>query len=385
MKFETKAIHVGQEADESTGATVLPIHLTSTFTQEGIGKHKGFEYSRTGNPTRKAFEECIASLEEGDFGLAFASGSAASAAVMSLLEPGAHVVAVEDMYGGTHRLFSKVFARYGIDFTFVDSGEAAAIEKAFTGKTALVWLESPTNPLLSLVDIRAVAQATKEKGILTVVDNTFASPYFQQPLLLGADLVVHSTTKYIGGHSDLIGGAVVTSNPEVYKKLKFHQNAAGAVPSPFDCWLALRGLKTLSVRMREHHKNGLRIAEWLEGRPEIERVYHPGLKSHPDHDLALLQMSGFSGIVSFRLAGGLEAAKAFYKTLKYFSLAESLGGVESLACHPATMTHASIPATERKRRGIDDGLVRLSVGIEAVEDLVEDLEQALDATGKREG
>ncbi|MHB0975786.1 MAG: trans-sulfuration enzyme family protein [Candidatus Aquicultorales bacterium] len=377
MRFETKAIHVGQEADRATGATVPPLHLSSTFTHEELGKHKGFEYSRTGNPTRNAYEACLASLEGGEHCAAFASGSAASAAVISLLDPGSHVVAAEDMYGGTYRLFAKVFARYGIESTFVP-GDESSIEKALTDATAMVWIESPTNPLLSLVDIARVARTARSRGALTVVDNTFASPYFQQPLALGADIVVHSTTKYIGGHSDLIGGAAVTSDKGLYSRLRFHQNAVGAVPSPFDCWLAQRGLKTLAVRMRQHHDNGLTVARMLENHRAVEKVYHPGLESHASHELALAQMKGFPGMVSFRLRGGLEAAKAFYASLRLFSLAESLGGVESLACHPATMTHATIPGDERERRGIGDGLVRLSVGIEAVEDLIEDLENALD-------
>lgn len=379
MRFETKAIHVGQDADKETGATVPPLHLSSTFTHLELGKHRGYEYSRSGNPTRKALEECLASLEGAEYGLAFASGSAASAAVLSLLEPGDHVLASEDLYGGTYRLFTKVFTRYGLKFTLVSGTDAEVFESAFTDKTRLVWLESPTNPLLSLIDIAEVARAARHRGALTVVDNTFASPYFQQPLALGADIIVHSTTKYIGGHSDLIGGAVLTSDEAVRERLKFHENAAGAVPSPFDCWLTLRGVKTLAVRMSEHERNALAVAEWLESQPAVERAYYPGLNSHPQHELALRQMSGFSGMVSLRLARGLSSAKAFVDSLRLFSLAESLGGVESLACHPASMTHASIPAEERAKRGVDDGLIRLSVGIEAVEDLIADLALALDA------
>ena len=381
MKFSTKAIHVGQEPDPATGAIITPIYQTSTYVQEELGKHKGFEYARTQNPTRSALEECLASLENGKFGLCFSSGLGASSTVMNLLSQGDHVVVGEDVYGGTFRLFDKVYKRYGITFTFLDSRDLKAVEKAITPATKMLWLETPTNPLLRLADIKALvdlarAQSSKNK-IITVVDNTFASPYLQNPLDFGVDLVVHSTTKYLGGHSDVVGGAIVTSREDLYETLKFHQNAVGAVPGPFDCWLVLRGLKTLAVRMRTHETNAQAIAKFLVGRPEIEKVIYPGLADHPQHELAKKQMRGFGGMVSVVVKGGLENAKKFLASTHLFALAESLGGVESLISHPATMTHASIPKEDREARGIVDGLVRLSVGIEDVEDLTADLEAAL--------
>jgi cystathionine gamma-synthase/cystathionine gamma-lyase len=379
MRFATRAIHVGQEADPTTGATVVPIYQTSTFTQEELGKHRGYEYARTGNPTRTALESCLASLESGRYGLAFASGLAATNTVLNLLSAGDHVVVAEDLYGGTYRLFARVFARYGVEFSYVDARDPANVRGALRPNTRLVWVETPTNPLLQLVDLAAVAAVAREGGAWLAVDNTFASPYFQRPLELGADIVVHSTTKYIGGHSDVIGGAVVTSDESVYQDLKFHQNAVGGVPGPFDAWLTLRGVKTLAVRMREHDRNARVVAEFLEPHPAVERVHYPGLAAHPQHELAGRQMSGYGGMVSFAVAGGRPAAERVLRSTRLFSLAESLGGVESLISHPATMTHASIPAAERERRGITDNLVRLSVGIEDADDLVEDLRQALES------
>lgn len=377
MKFSTKAIHVGSVADPSTGAIITPVFQTSTYVQEGIGKHKGYEYSRTGNPTRAALEACIAALEGGKYGLAFASGTAAMATIMNVLKAGDHVVVGEDVYGGTYRLFNKVLPKYNLNFTFVDSRDINAVEAAIRPETKILWMETPTNPLLRLADLKTLTQLAKSRKLISVVDNTFASPYFQKPLELGADIVVHSTTKYMGGHSDVVGGAVVTSNEELYEQIKFHQNAVGAIPGPFDCWLVQRGLKTLAVRMKEHEKNAMMVAKFLEGHAGIEKVIYPGLTSHPQHDLAKKQMSGFSGMVSCVIKGGMEKADLFMQSTKLFALAESLGGVESLLCHPATMTHGSIPKADRDARGIVDGLVRLSCGIEDGEDLVADLDQAL--------
>lgn len=378
MRFATRAIHVGQEADPTTGATVVPIYQTSTFTQEELGKHRGYEYARTGNPTRSALETCLASLEGGRFGLAFASGLAATNTVLNLLSAGDHVVVAEDLYGGTYRLFARVFARYGMEFTYVDARDAANVRAALRPETRLVWVETPTNPLLQLVDLAAVAAVAHESGAWLAVDNTFASPYLQRPLEFGADIVLHSTTKYIGGHSDVIGGAIVTSNEQIYEDLKFHQNAVGGVPGPFDAWLTLRGVKTLAVRMREHVRNAQAVAEFLAPHPAVERVNYPGLPTHPQQELATRQMDGYGGMVSFTVAGGRAAAERVLRSTRLFSLAESLGGVESLISHPATMTHASIPAEERERRGVTENLVRLSVGIEEADDLVEDLRQALE-------
>ncbi len=380
MKFSTRAIHVGQKADPLTGSTIIPIYSSSTYTQEEIEKHKGYEYSRTGNPTRQALESCTASLEDGEYGLAFASGMAAIAATLSILRPGDHVVATEDLYGGTYRLFEQVYREQGIKVTYADGRTLETLSVAIRPKTRLVWIETPTNPLLQLVDIEAVASICRSRGVLLVVDNTFATPYLQRPLTLGAHVVVHSTTKYINGHSDLVGGAVITSDRELFKAIKFYQNAAGAVPSPFDCWLTLRGIKTLAVRMKAHQENALAVAEFLQHHPFVESVRYPGLPSHPQHELAKKQMHGFGGMVSFQICGGREEANVFFKTLKVFSFAESLGGVESLACYPSAMTHGSIPKEERERRGITDGTIRLSVGIEDKEDLIVDLEQALDTT-----
>ncbi len=377
MKFATKAIHAGQEPDPSTGAIMTPIFQTSTFAQAGIGDHKGFEYARTGNPTRQALEECLAALENGKYGLAFASGMAAEYAVLNLLSAGDHLISCDDLYGGTYRIFEKVMRRYNVETTYVTSGTIADYEKAIRPNTKLIWLETPTNPLLRLVDIKAVADIAHRHQILLVVDNTFSSPYFQQPLDLGADIVVHSTTKYINGHSDVIGGALVMNNQEVYETIKFFQNAAGGVPGPFDAWLTLRGIKTLAVRMRQHEENARTIANFLSEHPRIEKIYYPGLASHPDHELAKRQMSGFGGMVSFQFKGVAADVDKVVRRLKVFAFAESLGGVESLVCHPVSMTHGSIPKEIRESRGLTDTLLRLSIGIEDVADLIADLEQAL--------
>ncbi len=383
MRFSTRAIHVGQEPDSATGATIPPIYQTSTFTQEGLHEHKGYEYARSSNPTRTALETCIASLENGKYGLAFASGMAAESAVLTVLQPGDHVLAPEDLYGGTYRLFEHVYRRYGIEFDYIDTTDPNVIAESVREDTRMLWLESPTNPLLKITGIREASTAAKGRnpGLVVVVDNTFASPALQNPLNLGADVVVHSTTKYLGGHSDVIGGAIVTSNEALYKQIKFFQNAAGPVPGPFDCWLVLRGIKTLSLRMVAHCENAGRIARWLSEHPRVERVHYPGLITHPNHEVAKQQMRGFGGMLSFEIDGGLEAAREFISRVRIFQYAESLGGVESLVGHPPSMSHASMPPDERARRGITDGLLRLSVGIEDVADLLEDLEQALRITG----
>jgi len=377
MKFNTKTIHAGQMPDKATGAVVIPIYQTSTYKMDEINVHKGYDYSRSGNPTRQSLEECLASLENGRFALAFSSGLAAEHAVLSTLKPGDHIIAAEDMYGGTYRLFEEVFKSYGIQFSYV-GGKTIDFEKAIKQATKIFWIESPTNPLLRIIDIAKVSAIAHKNNIKVVVDNTFASPYFQQPLLLGADLVIHSTTKYIGGHSDLIGGALIVNDEEWYTRLKFLQNAIGAVPGAFDCWLTLRGIKTLSVRMKKHEENALQIACFLESHPKINKVYYPGLPSDPFHNLAKQQMTGFSGMISFKLdKGDQKAANSFFKKLKIISLAESLGGVESLICYPSAMTHASIPEAQRNAIGVTKDLIRLSVGIEDAEDLIEDLSQAI--------
>ena len=377
MKFSTRAIHAGQEPDPTTGSVMTPIYQTSTYAQAGLGENKGFEYSRTGNPTRAALETCLAALEEGIYGLAFASGMAAETAILSLLSAGDHVVSCDDTYGGTYRIFERVMRRYGVEASYVAARNLADYEKAIRPNTKMIWLETPTNPLLGLIDIQKVAAMAHARKLLVVVDNTFASPYFQQPLKLGADIVVHSTTKYINGHSDVIGGALVTSNEEAYQSIKFYQNAAGGVPGPFDTWLTLRGIKTLAVRMRQHEKNALEVAHFLHEHPRVEKVYYPGLSSHPDHELAKRQMSGFGGMVSFQFKGSYADVAQMVRGFKVFALAESLGGIESLVCHPASMTHGSIPRDIREARGLTDTLLRLSVGIEDVEDILGDLEQAL--------
>lgn len=377
MKFSTRAIHAGQEPDPTTGAVITPIYQTSTYVQEEIGKHKGYEYSRTGNPTRTALEECLASIEYASYGLAFASGLAAEQNVLHLLSSGDHVIVGEDVYGGTYRLFERVLTRYGLTFSWVDATDLSNIKNAIQKNTKMIWLETPTNPLLQLVEIEAIANLAREHKLITVVDNTFASPYLQNPIKLGADIVVHSCTKYLGGHSDVVGGATITDNKELYENMKFHQNSVGGVPGPMDSWLVLRGIKTLAVRMKAHEENAHKVAEYLSKHDAVERVIYPGLKDHPHHELAKKQMRGFGGMVSFVIKGGLENANKVMSTFKLFALAESLGGVESLACHPVSMTHGAIPKEIREERGIVDGLIRLSVGIEDIEDLLEDLEVAL--------
>lgn len=376
-RFETLAIHAAQPSDPTTGAVMPPIHLSTTFAQQGPGKHRGFEYSRTGNPTRAMLEGCVAALECAEFGLAFASGCAATTTVLQTLQTGDHIVASDDVYGGTFRILDKVLAPTGVTTTWVDMSDLAAVAAAFTERTRMVWIETPTNPLLKLVDITAVSQLAHARGALAVVDNTFATPALQQPLLLGADAVVHSSTKYLNGHSDVVGGVMATSNPGLADKVRFLQNATGAVPSPFDCFLVLRGLKTLPVRMERHGRNALELATWLESDARVERVLYPGLQSHPQHSLASRQMRGSGGMISLVVRGGRDAAVRMLERVGLFVCAESLGGVESLIEHPASMTHASIPPDVRARVGVVDGLVRLSVGLEAVEDLRADLDQAL--------
>jgi cystathionine gamma-lyase len=375
----TLAIHGGQAPDPSTGAVMPPIYATSTYAQSSPGVHQGFEYSRTHNPTRFAYERCVAALEGGSRGFAFASGMAATSTVLELLDSGSHVVAMDDLYGGSFRLFERVRRRSaGLDFSFADLTDPAAFEAAITPRTKLVWIETPTNPLLKIVDIAAIAAIARRRGLRVVVDNTFASPMLQRPLALGADIVVHSATKYLNGHSDMVGGMVVVGDDaELAGQMAFLQNSIGGVQGPFDSFLALRGLKTLPLRMQAHCANALELAQWLDTHPAVERVIYPGLASHPQHALAARQMHGFGGIVSIVLKGGFEAARRFCERTRLFTLAESLGGVESLVNHPAVMTHASIPPERRAQLGISDALVRLSVGVEAVEDLRRDLDQAL--------
>jgi len=374
--FGTRAIHAGQRPDPTTGAIMTPVYQTSTYVQPELGRHLGYEYARTQNPTREALEANVAALEEGRHGLAFASGLAALDAVTRLFSAGDHIVSGEGVYGGSYRLFDQVFRRLGIEFSFVDSSDIAEIEAAIRPNTRLVHVETPTNPMMRLTDIAAAAEIAHSSGALLSVDNTFASPFNQRPLVLGADIVLHSTTKYLNGHSDMIGGLVVVEDEDLHERLRFLQNAAGGVPGPWDSWLALRGTKTLHLRMRAHNENGFRIASWLEEQSGIERVHYPGLPSHPQHGLALTQMSGFTGMISLEL-GSLERAKRFVESVRIFALAESLGGVESLIGHPATMTHASVPEDRRQRMGVTDGLVRLSCGVEDIEDLLADLDQAL--------
>ncbi|MFV0272987.1 MAG: cystathionine gamma-synthase [Macellibacteroides fermentans] len=378
MDFSTMAIHEGQAPDAATGATVVPVYQTSTFTQQGIGEHKGFEYSRLSNPTRTALEVSLAALEHARYGLAFASGMAAEHAVFSLLNPGDHIVTVANVYGGTVRLFERLFSRYGITFSYVEGNDAQEFEGAIGSNTKLIWLETPTNPLLTIVDIEAVAAIARARGVLLAVDNTFASPYFQRPLELGADIVVQSTTKYIAGHSDVIGGAVLLNDASIYEELRFFQNTIGAIPGPQDVWLTLRGVKTLAVRMRQHEANAFAVARFLQDHPRVSQVYFPGLPQHPNHEVARRQMSGFGGMVSFRLKeGNRESVNAFVKKLKVFSLADSLGGVESLVCFPMVMTHDAVPEKQRLELGITGDLLRLSIGIEGIDDLLADLKQAL--------
>ncbi|QNH14151.1 MULTISPECIES: cystathionine gamma-synthase [unclassified Xanthomonas] len=382
LSLATLAIHGGQHPDPSTGAVMPPIYATSTYAQSSPGEHQGFEYSRTHNPTRFAYERCVAALEGGSRGFAFASGMAATSTVMELLDSGSHVVAMDDLYGGSYRLFERVRRRTAaLDFSFVDLTDPAAFAAAITSKTKMVWIETPTNPMLKIVDIAAIAAIARQHGLLVVVDNTFASPMLQRPLELGADIVVHSATKYLNGHSDMVGGiAVVGANAELAEQLAFLQNSVGGVQGPFDSFLALRGLKTLPLRMRAHCDNALQLAQWLDTHPAIDKVIYPGLASHPQHALAQRQMSGFGGIVSIVLKGGFDAAKRFCERTELFTLAESLGGVESLVNHPAVMTHASVPVERRAQLGISDALVRLSVGVEDVGDLRADLQRALAGT-----
>ncbi|MBA1157949.1 cystathionine gamma-synthase [Microvirga mediterraneensis] len=379
LDFATRCIHAGQSPDPTTGAVMMPIYATSTFAQESPGVHKGFEYARSQNPTRMAFERCIADLEGGNAAFAFSSGLAASATVLDMLDHGSHIVASDDLYGGTRRLFERVRRKSaGLDITYVDLGNPDAVKAALRPNTKLVWVETPTNPLLKLADLEAIAAATRGHGTWLVADNTFASPWVQRPLEFGFDIVVHSTTKYLNGHSDMVGGVVIVGqNQEIREKIAFLQNAVGSVSGPFDSFLALRGLKTLSLRMERHCSSALRIAQFLEAHPGVDGVIYPGLASHPQHELAKRQMRGFGGIITARIAGGLDGATRFLERCQLFTLAESLGGVESLIEHPAIMTHASVPAEVRAELGIDDGLVRLSVGIEDADDLIDDLRSAL--------
>lgn len=376
--LETLAIHAGCDPESVTGAVNVPIFQTSTYAQRGPGDHTGFEYSRTRNPTRDALEANLAALEGGKYGVCFGSGCAATDGIMHCLSAGDHVVSADDVYGGTFRLFDKVYRRHGLDFSFVPAADVSAYANAITERTKMIWLETPTNPLLAIADIEAICAIAAKKNIPVVVDNTFATPYLQQPLALGATMVVHSVTKYLGGHSDVVGGAVITASDEWGQRLHFVQNAAGGVPGPMDCFLTLRGIKTLHVRMDRHSDNAMRIARMLEEHPKVEKVIYPGLVSHPQHALAKKQMRQFGGMISFVVKGGMEASRRLLSGMKVFTLAESLGGVESLIEHPAIMTHASIPKEQREARGINDGLIRISVGIEHVSDLEADLREALD-------
>ncbi|MDA3913404.1 PLP-dependent aspartate aminotransferase family protein [Oleiagrimonas sp.] len=374
----TRAIHAGQSPDPSTGAIMTPIYATSTYVQESPGKHKGYEYSRSQNPTRMAYERCVADLEGGVAGFAFGSGLAAASTVLDLLDSGSHVIAMDDLYGGTYRLFEKVRRRSaGLDFSFVDLNDAKAMQAALMPETKMIWAETPTNPMLKLVDLKKVAAFAQKHGLILVVDNTFCSPMIQRPLEYGADLVLHSATKYLNGHSDMVGGVVVAGTQELAEQMGFLQNSVGAIAGPFDAFLAMRGLKTLHLRMRQHCESALELAKWLEKHPQVERVIYPGLKSHPQHALAKRQMQGFGGIITIEVKGGLRKAKRMLERCHLFALAESLGGVESLIEHPAIMTHASVPAANRKRLGISDTLVRLSVGVEDIHDLRVELDRAL--------
>lgn len=376
-RFETLAIHAGQPPDPTTGAVMTPVYLTSTYAQESPGKHKGYEYSRSDNPTRTAYQECVAALENARYALAFSSGLATTDGILHTLNTGDHIICSDDGYGGTFRLFDKVYRKMGLEFTFLDLSKINEVESAFRPNTRLLWLETPTNPMLKILDIRALSDIARKHKAISVVDNTFMSPYFQQPLDLGADIVVHSVTKYINGHSDVVGGILATNQEPLYTQLKFYQNAVGAIPGPMDCFLVMRGIKTLPVRMERHAQNAMKISRFLETHPKIERVLYPGLESHPQYALARKQMTGFGGMMTFFIKGGLEKARTFLEKVELFTLAESLGGVESLIEHPAIMTHASVPAASREALGIKDNLIRMSVGIEAVEDLIEDLNQAL--------
>jgi cystathionine gamma-lyase len=378
LGFSTRAIHAGQQPDPTTGAIMTPLYLSSTYVQESPGVHKGWEYSRTHNPTRKAFENCIADLEGGKFGFAFASGCGATTTILHFLKQGDHVVAMDDMYGGTFRLFDKVLKNDGMEFTYTDLTNSDNFKKAIKPNTKMVWIETPTNPTLKICDIRKISAEAKKHGIMTVVDNTFMSPYFQKPLTLGADIVVHSVTKYIGGHSDVVGGVAVTASQELAERIQFLSNSMGAIMGAFDSFMCLRSLKTLPLRMKAHEENAKKVANFLAAHSKVEKVIYPGLESHAQHALAKEQMTGFGGMITFHIKGGLAAAKTFLETVKIFALAESLGGVESLIEHPAIMTHASVPAEIRKQLGIDDSLIRLSVGVEDAEDLLSDLKNAFD-------
>jgi cystathionine gamma-lyase/cystathionine beta-lyase len=377
MKFETLAIHSGSKPDPATGALATPIYQTSTFVFEDVGETKGYDYSRTANPTRAALEKTIAALEGGRAGFAFATGMAAETTVICLLERGSHVISGDDVYGGTYRLFEGVMKKFGLEFTFLRMDDRRRIEEAVRPNTKMLWLETPSNPLLNMVDVEMVVDIARRHGLMTVADNTFATPYLMRPLEYGVDLVVHSTTKYLNGHCDVLGGAVVTSTDELSQRVKYLSNAMGTCASPFDSWLVLRGIKTLPARMKQHEANATAVANYLDKHPGVKRVYYPGLKSHPGHEIALRQMKGFGAMVSFEIKGGIEAVNALLRGVKIFSLAESLGGVDSLVEHPATMSHACMPEDFRRKTGINENLIRLSVGLENVDDLIEDLEQAL--------
>lgn len=381
--IETRAIHAGQEPDQETGAIMTPIYATSTFAQDAPGEDRGYEYSRTGNPTRTALEANLASLEGGAFGRAFASGMAAINTVLNLLGAGDHVVVGEDVYGGTHRLFTQVYEDYDLSFDFVDTTDPSAVADAMTPATELLWAETPTNPLMQVVDIGELADIAHESDAVCAVDNTFATPYLQRPLESGADIVAHSLTKYLGGHSDVVGGALITDDADLDEQFGFYQNSVGATPDPFGCFLVLRGTKTLPVRMDRHTENARQIAEWLDNHPAVERVHYPGLESHPNHDLAARQMDDFGGMLSFELDGTKEMARSLVSSTEVFTLAESLGGVESLIEQPATMTHAAVPREERLAAGLRDGLIRVSVGLENLDDLRNDLEQAIETALKQ--
>jgi len=378
MRFETLAIHSGREPDPTTGALATPICQTSTFVFQDVGVTRGYDYSRTANPTRKALEDCIAALEGGKTGFAFSSGMAAETTVMHLLKAGDHVISGDDVYGGTYRLFERVMKDFGLEFTFLRMDDRRRIEEAIRPNTRMIWIETPSNPLLNIVDIEVVVDIAKRHNLVTVADNTFATPYFLRPIEYGVDLVVHSTTKYLNGHCDVIGGVVVTTTDELTERVQFLLNAMGTCASPFDCWLVLRGIKTLPVRMVQHEENAAQVATYLERHTKVKRVFYPGLKSHPGHEIAMRQMEGFGGMVSFEIEGGIEAASSFLRSVSIFSLAESLGGIDSMVGHPSTMSHASMPEEVRRSVGITDGLIRLSVGLENVDDLIEDLEQALE-------
>lgn len=378
--LSTRAVHAGQRPDGVAGAIMTPIYQTSTYVQTALGEHKGFEYARTRNPTRDALERNVAALEGATHGLAFASGLAATDAVLKLFSAGDHIVSGRNLYGGTHRLMTHIFERHGLKFTFVDTRDIENIEAALTKQTKMIFVETPTNPMMRLTDLAAVGALAKDRGIVVAVDNTFATPVFQRPIELGVELVIHSTTKYLNGHSDMVGGMVLTTSDDLADRLAFIQNAAGGVPGPLDCWLALRGTKTLPLRMAQHDASGRAVAAWLDEHPDVQHVYYPGLPNHPQHELAKRQMSGFGGMISLEL-GSIEKARAFVEKIRLFALAESLGGVESLIGHPASMTHASVPKAMRDEMGLTDGLVRLSVGIEDLDDLMKDLDQALKAAG----